>query len=353
MSFRPLPRVRRRWVSTRKNLYSGLRLNSVFRNPMTLRSWLTEHPRLGTTTTAGATREHEYLHGVRSFTSQDTRSRLLCLAQNAPNRVTYRGVSHLGCAPFRHGPQRSRAKNTEPRCVPSRPRGVRSGPAPSLAARREPRRRARSARKCTRPVTSESHGAYACVMPPGVVSVLGATPLMQPLSADLDALMTRLADGERAAFDGVFEAVWDPILRLCRTLLRNEADAADAAQEALQKILLRASDYDRHRPALPWALALAGWECRTILRKRTRRAEVSDQPLLQLGGEHPESELEKRDLVAAALIAVGELSELDQEVLMATFGEESSSASGATLRKRRERAIDRLRTTFRRLYDLD
>lgn len=183
--------------------------------------------------------------------------------------------------------------------------------------------------------------------------VLGTTSIMQSASTDLDALMARLADGDRAAFDGVFEAVWDPILRLCRTLLRNDADAADAAQEALQKILLRASDYDRKRPALPWALAIAGWECRTILRRRTRRNEVGAEVLLQVGGEHPEVEIETRDLVAAALAAVGELSEMDQEVLMATFGEEASSASGATLRKRRERAIDRLRATFRRLYDLD
>lgn len=172
-------------------------------------------------------------------------------------------------------------------------------------------------------------------------------------SPSLDALVARLADGDRAVFADVFERLWGPVLRLCRSLVKNDADAADAAQEALKKILERASDYDRSRPALPWALAIAAWECRTILRKRGRRGEISDAHLPELAGEHLETQLVERDLVAAALAAVGELSETDREVLTATFGEESASVTGATLRKRRERALIRLRDTFRRLYGID
>ena len=40
------------------------------------------------------------------------------------------------------------------------------------------------------------------------------------------------------------------------------------------------------------------------------------------------------------------------EDLVATLLDETT-ASGATLRKRRERALDRLRASFRRLYGLD
>lgn len=178
-------------------------------------------------------------------------------------------------------------------------------------------------------------------------------PFMQQNAPALDELMSRLADGDRSVFAAVFEAVWHPVLRLCRRLLDNDADAADAAQEALHKILERASDYDRARPAMPWALAIAAWECRTILRKRTRRGEVSDSKLAEFAGEDPEADIVNRDLVTAALAAVGELSESDREVLTATFGEERASVTGATLRKRRERALGRLRDTFRRLYDLE
>jgi RNA polymerase sigma-70 factor (ECF subfamily) len=171
-------------------------------------------------------------------------------------------------------------------------------------------------------------------------------------SNTLDALMARLADGDRAVFARVFELLWGPIHRLCMTLLKNDADAADAAQEAMQKILERASDYDKSRPAMPWAMAIAGWECRTLSRKRSRRREVDNAEHDQ-AGEHPEEEFVQRSLTAAAIAALGELSEADRETLIATFWDEAASVSGATLRKRRERALDRLRKTFRRLYGLD
>lgn len=175
---------------------------------------------------------------------------------------------------------------------------------------------------------------------------------MRTESNTLDALMARLADGDRAVFARVFELLWGPIHRLCITLLKNDADAADAAQEAMQKILERASDYDKSRPAMPWAMAIAGWECRTLARRRSRRREVDDASQEQ-PGEHAEDEFVQRNLTAAAIAALGELSEADRETLIATFWDEAASVSGATLRKRRERALDRLRKTFGRLYGLD
>ncbi len=167
----------------------------------------------------------------------------------------------------------------------------------------------------------------------------------------LDALMARLADGDRSVFTGVFEALWEPIQRLCLSLLKNDADAADAAQNAMQKILERSSTYDKSRPAMPWAMAIAAWECRTLARRRSRRKESTEDVTAQ-GGEHPEGDFVQRNLTAAAVAALGELSASDRETLVATFWDEAASVSGATLRKRRERALNRLRMTFRRLYGL-
>lgn len=175
---------------------------------------------------------------------------------------------------------------------------------------------------------------------------------MRPDPKALDALMARLASGEREVFAQVFEALWPPIHCLCLSLLGSEADASDAAQEAMTKILVRASDYDKARPAMPWAMAIAGWECRTIARKRTRRREAAEPPT-ERAGRDPEEDFVQRNLTAAALDALGELSHTDRETLMGTFWEEAASVSGATLRKRRERAIDRLRKSFRRMYGLD
>ena len=170
--------------------------------------------------------------------------------------------------------------------------------------------------------------------------------------AQLDSLVAQLADGDRAAFTSVFHILWQPVLRLCTSLLKNEADAADAAQQALEKVLTRCGDYDRKRPALPWALAIAAWECKTFARKRTRRREVPDEQVPETG-TGSEEELAQRELMQAAVAALGELSPQDQEALVATFWEEATNVGGATLRKRRERALKRLRDTFKRLYGLD
>jgi RNA polymerase sigma-70 factor, ECF subfamily len=130
----------------------------------------------------------------------------------------------------------------------------------------------------------------------------------------------------------------------------NDADAADAAQQAMEKILVRASDYDPSRPALPWAFAIASWECRTILRKRTRRREAPEESAPELTIREAEEEHVQRQLIEVALAALGSLSATDQETLVATFWDEAASVGGTTLRKRRERALIRLRNAFRRLY---
>src|SRR5258706_11232819 len=151
--------------------------------------------------------------------------------------------------------------------------------------------------------------------------------------------MARLADGDRSAFTSVFRWLWPPTLRLCLSMLKNEADAKDAAQQSMEKILSRASDYDASRPALPWALAISAWECRTILRKRGRRRETPEDRAEEPMTQGAEDDLVRRNLTRAVLDAMGQLSQADKETLIATFWEESASASGATLRKRRERAL--------------
>lgn len=173
-------------------------------------------------------------------------------------------------------------------------------------------------------------------------------------NSQLDPLMSRLADGDRSVFRAVFEQLWPPTLRLCASMLKNDADAADAAQQAMTKILERASDYDPARPALPWALAIAAWECKTILRKRVRRREAPEDQAPELGSSDTEQEVASRQLVNLALATIEHLSEVDRSVLEATFLDEATRMmTGATVRKRRERAIVRLRAAFERLYGID
>jgi RNA polymerase sigma-70 factor (ECF subfamily) len=170
---------------------------------------------------------------------------------------------------------------------------------------------------------------------------------------DLNAHMARLADGDRASFDPVFRALWPPVLRRCTGILKSEADAKDAAQETMEKILTRASSYDRSRPALPWALAIGAWECRTLLRSRFRKHEVDGDGAPEPASAELEDDLVHRDLSAAALDIMGRLSAADRETLTASFWDEGANLKGPALRKRRERALRRLRDGFRETYGLD
>jgi RNA polymerase sigma-70 factor (ECF subfamily) len=170
-------------------------------------------------------------------------------------------------------------------------------------------------------------------------------------ATQLDVLMARLADGDRSAFTPVFRRLWAPTLRMCMSMLKNEADAKDAAQQSMEKILARASSYDASRPAMPWALAIAAWECRTVRQAHRRRRETPEDLVKEPRTSGAEDEIARRDLVQAAVDALGHLSDSDKETLMATFWEESGS-TGATFRKRRERAVQRLRDAFKRIYGI-
>ena len=90
--------------------------------------------------------------------------------------------------------------------------------------------------------------------------------------AELHKCMVRLADGDRSAFSTVYQALW-PVLRafVARQLPMPESE--DAAQEALLKIFVRASDFDPERDALTWALAIAAFEVRTARKRGLRRRE--------------------------------------------------------------------------------
>lgn len=170
--------------------------------------------------------------------------------------------------------------------------------------------------------------------------------------SDLDPLLKALSEGNRDVFSRVFELLWQPILRLCVRLM-GESDGADVAQASMINILERANEYDWHRPALPWALGIATWECRTQLKRRQRLRETTEEKPRESDDGAAADEQEQRVLLAAAMEAMETLSEADQQTLIATYWETATPVTGATLRKRRARALTRLRDAFRRLYGLD
>ena len=168
----------------------------------------------------------------------------------------------------------------------------------------------------------------------------------------INAWMARVADGDRAAFDPLFAALWPPVRTLCHRALAGGGDADDAAQDAMIRVFERAAEFDRGRDAVTWVLAIAGWECRSA-RKRTARRRLEPAGLdaeVAAGGDGPDEVAIRRDLIAAAEEVLGALSPRDVETLAAAWsGDEvsRSSIAPATFRKRLERALGRFRAAWR------
>src|SRR3954470_6617288 len=90
----------------------------------------------------------------------------------------------------------------------------------------------------------------------------------------IQAWMVQFADGERAAFQPLFDALWPVLLAFASRALGPVADAEDAAQAAMLKVFSRIVDFDRARDGVSWALSIAGYEVMTVRKQRARRREV-------------------------------------------------------------------------------
>lgn len=168
----------------------------------------------------------------------------------------------------------------------------------------------------------------------------------------LDAAMLRLADGDRSACSSVFSALWPELVSFAERSLGKGSDADDAAQQALEKVFAQAAEYDPQRSALAWALAITAWECRTVLQRRRRRREDP----LEAGhgavaeGPDPEAAALERGMLDALRDALSGLSLQDQRTLQDAFARDVDGPATPAFRKRKERALTRLRTAWRRIY---
>ena len=165
--------------------------------------------------------------------------------------------------------------------------------------------------------------------------------------ADLQRDLARLADGDRQAFDGVFQHLW-PIVRSLAARYLPPIDVDDAAQAALLKLFERAGEFDPARDAVAWAIGLAMWEIRTVRRRSWRRRdtnELDDALELPMSTATPEERAIAADLAAALDQTLATLREEDREALLRYARDERTI--GAGFRKRLQRARERMRTAWR------
>jgi RNA polymerase sigma-70 factor (ECF subfamily) len=163
---------------------------------------------------------------------------------------------------------------------------------------------------------------------------------------ELDRAMTRLAAGDRSAFDVLYEALHPRAVYVAKRRLRDPALALDAAQSTLLQIFARASEFEPGAKVLPWFYAVCANEVRRTERKRGATAsspegsqpELSDDDALSA-----DEQLHRAEMRRALAHAIDELDAVSADAIGALLGEVRPMIPEATFRKRVSRAYARLR----------
>lgn len=167
---------------------------------------------------------------------------------------------------------------------------------------------------------------------------------------ELDALMSRLADGDRSAFEPLFRALHPRALGLARRKLpkSQRTDADEVAQRALVKLFANAGSFARGKPLLPWFYALVANELRearrVARREALRFAGSPEDETAQDAAVSPEELLIEQELARALDLAIDSLDAPAAQAIHALLGRgPPPGIEPATLRKRVSRAYTRLR----------
>jgi RNA polymerase sigma-70 factor (ECF subfamily) len=171
-----------------------------------------------------------------------------------------------------------------------------------------------------------------------------------------EALMARVAGGDRAAFDALAERHAGAIVRLATHILRNRAEAEDVAQDALLRVWTNAPRWKPVAKFRTWLTRIAVNLC--LDRKRRAHwlpleaaGEVAD-PRPDAGAQYEADESERR--LAAA---IAELPPRQRAAIALIYGEGLSNADAAGILDTSVSAIEtllvRAKTNLRRTLDED
>ena len=110
-------------------------------------------------------------------------------------------------------------------------------------------------------------------------------PPVAATAADERALLTRLREGDAAAYESLVHAHGGRLLALARRLLGNEEDARDVVQETLLAAFRSLGGFKGEARLSTWLHRIAANAALMKLRSRRRRPESSIEDLLPSFGE--------------------------------------------------------------------
>lgn len=96
-----------------------------------------------------------------------------------------------------------------------------------------------------------------------------------PPTGDLDPLRVAAQGGDRLALEQLLRASYDHVYPVCRRIVGNDPDAADAAQEALISVVRNLARFDGRSRYTTWLYRIAVNASIDELRRRSRRRAVT------------------------------------------------------------------------------
>ncbi|MBS0479226.1 MAG: sigma-70 family RNA polymerase sigma factor [Proteobacteria bacterium] len=157
-----------------------------------------------------------------------------------------------------------------------------------------------------------------------------------------DAVMTRIAGRDALAFSRVVEAQVGMLHRVAYRMLGDGAEAEDVAQEALLRLWASAERWRSGQAGIAaWLTRVAVNLCLDRLRRKrfSSDAEAPDRPDEAAGADEAMDEARMR---AAALAALGDLTERHRAAIVLTYYEELPNAAAAEVLEMKLKAFESL-----------
>lgn len=130
-----------------------------------------------------------------------------------------------------------------------------------------------------------------------------------------DSHLTRRAvRGSSRAFEAIFERYHQELYRYCAAIVGNSADAQDAVQNAMVKVLRALPGEERRIELKPWLYRIAHNEAIEIVRRRLPVEEIDAESLL--GSADMVEKVEARERLGRLLVDIAELSERQRGALV-------------------------------------
>ena len=171
--------------------------------------------------------------------------------------------------------------------------------------------------------------------------------------AQLRSALARLQEGDRSAAREVFNSLWPVLLSFCSKMLADPSRTEDVSQRVMIKMFAQIDRFNSGRDGLGWALEIALWECRTERTRNRRAREISwnrSANDVETGENSPEQLVIDHNLKLALEVALDKLPKSDRGALVDSLSSSTRQALSAASRKRKQRALFRLKQIWRRLY---